>query len=200
MISAALFFVAGFAPDLDKVEFFKALLQEEQDKAQRAEQAKLDLEARCRETERERDIYRLLARRWQSRLHAVLEEQRDRVSSAGYTTSASAALQAEVNADGDEDYDEEGGTDDDDDAMMDEDDHNMEDVDDEDNGHNGVESSLGEEVYFSCSQADHESSIDDQSVEMSDVEDRLDHPVTSAVGNIEPKGKVRAVSIAREDL
>ena len=60
----------GFAPDRNNVEYLKTRLQEEKDKAAKAEQARLDLEARCQVAERERDVYRLLARRWQSRLQA----------------------------------------------------------------------------------------------------------------------------------
>ena len=43
--------------------------------AQRAHKARIDAETRCSMAERERDIYRLLARRWQSRLNAVLNRR-----------------------------------------------------------------------------------------------------------------------------
>jgi len=200
---------SGFAPDRNNVEYLKTRLQEEKDKAAKAEQARLDLEARCQVAERERDVYRLLARRWQSRLQEVLEAQRDMAPSAGYSASASGALQAELDVEEDEENDEE-----DDAAMMEEEnyansdgyaalshDRSMEDVD----GHNGIEDGKDDEAYFSRNQAGHEGTTDDDSVEMSDVEDGFEpadnaQMMTGAVGDLESQGKVRAVSIASEDL
>jgi hypothetical protein len=48
---------------------------EEQANAQRAIQARQEAEARCHLAERERDVYRLLARRWQARLEAVMQQR-----------------------------------------------------------------------------------------------------------------------------
>lgn len=206
-------YLTGFAPDQSEVGYLKIRVQEEEEKAARAQQARRDLEVRCQMAERERDVYRLLARRWQSRLQAVLEEQRNRSSSAEHTSIASAsafaALQAELEGEvGHEDIEEE-----EDAAMMEEDeedesgstgyaamshDNSMEEVDDEHDEENGAE----EEAYFSCNQAGHESS--DHSVEMSDVEDGLEsaggaHMMTGGDAGIEAQ-KVRAVSIASDDL
>jgi len=47
-------------------------LLEEQESAQRAHQARMEAEARCQLAEEERDVYRVLARRYQLRLEAAL--------------------------------------------------------------------------------------------------------------------------------
>lgn len=68
---------AGFeAPETDE-GFLRQRLLEEQEHAKKANQARLEAEARCRVAERERDVYRLLARRWQSRLQVLLQQQRE---------------------------------------------------------------------------------------------------------------------------
>lgn len=64
-----------------ETEFLKKRLLEEQANAAKARQALEDAEARCQVAQRERDVYRLLARRWQSRLQLVLQQQRDLVES-----------------------------------------------------------------------------------------------------------------------
>uniref|UniRef100_A0A7S1Z0L7 Protein-L-isoaspartate(D-aspartate) O-methyltransferase n=1 Tax=Trieres chinensis TaxID=1514140 RepID=A0A7S1Z0L7_TRICV len=65
-----------FEPEKNETEYLKKRLLEEQANAARAQQARLEAEARCHVAERERDVYRLLARRWQSRLHLILQQQR----------------------------------------------------------------------------------------------------------------------------
>lgn len=55
-------------------EFLKKRLVEEQAVAAKAKQARAEAEARCQIAERERDHYRLLARRWQSRLQLFLNQ------------------------------------------------------------------------------------------------------------------------------
>merc|ERR1711862_80166 len=64
-----------------ETEFLKKRLLEEQSNAAKAQQARVDAETRCHVAERERDVYRLLARRWQSRLQFVLQQQRHMVES-----------------------------------------------------------------------------------------------------------------------
>merc|ERR1711862_803326 len=64
-----------------ETEFLKKRLLEEQSNAAKAQQARVDAETRCHVAERERDVYRLLARRWQSRLQLVLQQQRHMVES-----------------------------------------------------------------------------------------------------------------------
>jgi len=54
----------------------KKRLFEEQSNASKAYAAQLDAERRCLVAEKERDVYRLLAKRWQSRLNLVLQQQR----------------------------------------------------------------------------------------------------------------------------
>lgn len=57
---------------MTETAFLRRRLLEEQAEAKWANQARLAVEARCHEVERERDLYRLLATRWQSRLHDLL--------------------------------------------------------------------------------------------------------------------------------
>jgi hypothetical protein len=58
-------------------EFLRRRLREEQATAKQAQEARLDAETRLHLAERERDVYRLLALRWQSRLRALTNEQGD---------------------------------------------------------------------------------------------------------------------------
>lgn len=55
----------------------KRRLREEKAKTAKAERARREAEARCLAAERERAVYRLLARRWQSRLNALLSQQQE---------------------------------------------------------------------------------------------------------------------------
>ena len=65
----------GFAPEQSETDFLKRRLKEERAKVAKAERARREAEARCLSAERERAVYRLLARRWQSRLNALLSQQ-----------------------------------------------------------------------------------------------------------------------------
>jgi hypothetical protein len=58
-------------------EFLRRRLREEQATAKQAQEARLDAETRLHLAERERDVYRLLALRWQSRLRILTNEQGD---------------------------------------------------------------------------------------------------------------------------
>lgn len=53
---------------------------EEKVKTAKAERARREAEARCHAAERERAVYRLLARRWQSRLNVLLSQQQEQGS------------------------------------------------------------------------------------------------------------------------
>lgn len=53
---------------------------EEKAKTAKAERARREAEARCLAAERERAVYRLLARRWQSRLNVLLSQQQEQGS------------------------------------------------------------------------------------------------------------------------
>ena len=57
--------VSGFETPLSEVEVLKRRLKEEKEKADRANEARLEADARCHLAEKERDIYRLLALRAQ---------------------------------------------------------------------------------------------------------------------------------------
>jgi len=65
-----------FEQEQSENELLRRRLIEEQTALKRAQQARLEAEARCHMMERERDVYRLLARRWQSRLQTTLQQQR----------------------------------------------------------------------------------------------------------------------------
>mmetsp|Transcript_47451 Transcript_47451/g.143649 ORF Transcript_47451/g.143649 Transcript_47451/m.143649 type:complete len:265 (+) Transcript_47451:1284-2078(+) len=79
-----------FEPEQTETEYLKQRLLEEQTNAAKAEQARVEAEARCHVAERERDVYRLLARRWQSRLHLILQQQRLAASTSSTHSSAGA--------------------------------------------------------------------------------------------------------------
>jgi protein-L-isoaspartate O-methyltransferase len=64
-----------FEPEQNESDYLKRRLREEKAKAAKAEKARRDAEERCLVAERERAVYRLLARRWQSRLNLLLSQQ-----------------------------------------------------------------------------------------------------------------------------
>ncbi len=65
----------GFEPEQNETEYLKRRLREEKAKAAQAERSRKDAEERCLALERECALSRLLARRWQSRLNALLSQQ-----------------------------------------------------------------------------------------------------------------------------
>lgn len=69
-----------FEPEQSETDYLKRRLREEKAKVAKAEKARRDAEERCREAEKERAVYRLLARRWQSRLDAVLSQQEEQAN------------------------------------------------------------------------------------------------------------------------
>jgi len=64
-----------FEQETTTTEFLKQRLVEEQAVTANAKLAKFEAEARCQIAQRERDVYRLLARRWQSKLQLFLQQQ-----------------------------------------------------------------------------------------------------------------------------
>jgi hypothetical protein len=82
-----------FEAPQSEVGVLRGRLAEEQANSQRANTRRLEAEARCHIVERERDVYRLLARRWQSRLDYLLN-QRDGDSVSESESVADAAAYA----------------------------------------------------------------------------------------------------------
>ena len=82
-----------FEAPQSEVGVLRRRLVEEQANSQRANTRRLEAEARCHIVERERDVYRLLARRWQSRLDSLLN-QRDGDSVSESESVADAAASA----------------------------------------------------------------------------------------------------------
>jgi len=70
-----------FEPEQSETTFLRQRLLEEQADAQRAHQARLEAETRLHAAERERDVYRLLAHRWQNRLQDLLRQRGGNASS-----------------------------------------------------------------------------------------------------------------------
>jgi len=70
--------IIGFDNKRTDLFSMKKRLIEEQNNVAKAFAAKLDAERECLEAKRSRDVYRRLARRWQSRLYRVLCSQRNR--------------------------------------------------------------------------------------------------------------------------
>lgn len=64
-----------FEPRHSEEAFLRERLREERAASQRAHEARMEAEARLHVLERERDVYRLLALRWQRRLQAVTRER-----------------------------------------------------------------------------------------------------------------------------
>ena len=77
-------------------------LLEEQESASRAHQSRLRAEARCQIAEEERDVYRVLARRYQMRMEAALQRAGRR-----YTASDSDLDSEDEDVEEEEDHDEE---------------------------------------------------------------------------------------------
>lgn len=67
-----------FEPVQSEEALLRQRLLEEQENTRKAHQARLEAEARCEMLEHERDVHRLLARRWQSRVQALMAEQPQR--------------------------------------------------------------------------------------------------------------------------
>lgn len=67
-----------FEPEQTETDFLRRRLREEMAKAAKAEKARKESEERCLAAERETTVYRLLARRWQSRLNVILSHQQAR--------------------------------------------------------------------------------------------------------------------------
>jgi hypothetical protein len=64
-----------FEPEQTESDYLRRRLREEKAKTAKAEKARREAEERCLAAERERAVYRLLARRWQSRLNVLLSQQ-----------------------------------------------------------------------------------------------------------------------------
>lgn len=64
-----------FEPELNETDYLKRRLREEKAKTAKADKARREAEERCLAAERERAVYRLLARRWQSRMNLLLGQQ-----------------------------------------------------------------------------------------------------------------------------
>lgn len=63
-----------FAPEQNEADYLRRRLREEKAKVANAERMRREAEERCLAVERERAVYRLLARRWQSRLSTLLQQ------------------------------------------------------------------------------------------------------------------------------
>lgn len=75
---------------MDELEFLRRRLAEEQANTERANEARLEAETRCHIAEKERDVYRLLALRWRSRVNASSVDGTD--SDNGSIEEAAAAV------------------------------------------------------------------------------------------------------------
>lgn len=64
----------GFQSEVSEVQLLKKRLMEEQSLTEKAQNACLKAEERANIVEGEKDVYHLLARRWQSHLRAVLQQ------------------------------------------------------------------------------------------------------------------------------
>lgn len=203
-----------FEPDLDENEYLKRRLQEEKAKVANAQRKQREAEERCRAADRERVVYRLLARRWQSRLNMVLSQNDNQVAhaqdqaaeeltylldnagSVSNITSLAAlrGLLQELSGqyDSDDDDDEEAIGEETSDA---EEEHGTMEDDEMEEAHQDFSSNL-EEDLLELFEGDEASESDgdlseDESVEMEDVE---------ALKNLRSSDQPRSVSISSDDL
>ena len=88
--------IVGFDSEETEVSYTKKRLLEEQNNAAKAHAARLEAERRCQIAERERDVYRLLARRWQSRLNLVLQQQRQMFESGAQNSRSTTSVSDRV--------------------------------------------------------------------------------------------------------
>jgi hypothetical protein len=71
-LTLALLLSSGFEAPQSEVEFLRRRLAEERESAEKANLARREAETRCHLAEKERDVYRILARRWKSMLNSTL--------------------------------------------------------------------------------------------------------------------------------
>jgi len=71
-----------FEPEQNETDYLKRRLREEKAKAEKSDKARREADERCCTAEREVTVYRLLARRWQSRLNLLLSQEDSRDDSA----------------------------------------------------------------------------------------------------------------------
>ena len=206
LLHFTLSFILGFKPEQNETDYLKRRLREEKLKNANLERARREAEERCAAAERERSVYKMLARRWQSRLDTLLNEHEEQGNNndAGQdlldladgirddetaivnnrNRSALSNLRdilQNINSDDEEDNMEELGDDDDDMNMdLEEDDENVEGEVDEDDFASAVEEE--EDV--------NEEDVDDDSVVMEDVDTSME----------ESRAKPRTVSVSSDDL
>jgi len=206
-----------FEPDLDENEYLKRRLREEKAKVANAQRKQREAEERCRAADRERVVYRLLARRWQSRLNMVLsqndnqvahaqdqaaEELTDLLDTAGSTSNITSLaalrgllqeLSGQYDSDGDDDDDDDGAISEE--ASDAEEEHGAMEDDEMEEAHEDVSSNLEEDLLelFEGDEASHSDDdlSEDESVEMEDVE---------ALKNLRSSDQPRSVSISSDDL
>jgi len=69
--------ILGFKPEQNETDYLKRRLREEKLKNANLERARREAEEKCAAAERERSVYKMLARRWQSRLDTLLNEHQE---------------------------------------------------------------------------------------------------------------------------
>jgi hypothetical protein len=202
-----------FEPAQSETAFLRQRLLEEQADAQRAHQGRLEAEARLHAVERERDVYRLLAHRWQARLQTLLRErggnaaslanEEDDTVAAGQTDMETAldtilsetvgrqaivvsATLRRFHAESESEEEEDHG------SEMEEDDHDMQEAvaaDDDNASSDDINGGRSRRAY---------------SVTMEDVDsDESDVMASSTTGSamsLASRPQVRTVSISSEDL
>ena len=67
----------GFKPEQNETDYLKRRIREEKLKNANLERARREAEEKCAAAERERSVYKMLARRWQSRLDTLLNEHEE---------------------------------------------------------------------------------------------------------------------------
>jgi len=180
---------------MNEVEFLRARLAEEQANLEQANKARQDAEARYRVAERERDMYKILARTLRSRLNRsssdgsnnsddIIEETAAEMMFGGRTSFSTFGLGRMLRLISQDRSDEEMGEDDNEDFEFSEEGH-----DDDD--------SMSEAMENVASDDEDDSDNDDES--LSDASDHQDTVVNSTSTSSNMR-QIRTVSISEADL
>lgn len=180
--------------------FLQQRLLEEQESARKANQARIEAEARCHVAQRERDIYRLLARRWQARLQSMLArrqrvatEDADDVEDVHTHFSAPMEFRSSGSDDGSSDDDDDGDSD------MDVDDSEYAAHALGDDGQDGISiDGISESDGYNFLSQEYFSDIPDLGESETSVADSFSASPSSVNGMMMAKSQVRTVSISEE--
>jgi hypothetical protein len=185
-----------FEPPNSHGSYLQERLLEEQDSARKAHEARVEAEARCHVAQRERDVYRLLARRWQARLHSVLN-RRQRATIEQDVQEMVTHLNGPIslrNSESDDDYSDDDG---DNDMDVDDSGHVAGEQDNSDQEDISIEGSSEGDSFIFLSEEDC-SGIPNLEESETSMAHSLSASPSSVNGIMMTRSQVRTVSISEE--